>query len=205
MWYHIITVLLYCWTCFCSPVLATLLGSEDGCEAVPVGSMLTVVLTDGKAPGCYPWKGVICEAREPAASALTPWLWRLPGPRSRGQCLPFTPRYSCSLPWPSPPAGTVHTPLETADQSGPLLWVSLYTHSPNILTVTVILSISEWAYCRQNPSLTSCIRQNWFTLRLVRSEWFPMWPCRAPGNSKALRQKCCISCWLLKDCYLNAK
>lgn len=111
MWYHIITVLLYCWTCFCSPVLATLLGSEDGCEAVPVGSMLTVVLTDGKAPGCYPWKGVIREAREPAASALTPWLWRLPGPRSRGQCLPFTPRYSCSLPWPSPACRhSAHTP-----------------------------------------------------------------------------------------------
>lgn len=153
MWYHIITVLLYCWTGFCSPVLATLLGSEDVCEAVPVGSMLTVVLTDGKAPGCYPWKGVICEAREPAASALTPWLWRLPGPRSRGQCLPFTPRYSCSLPWPSPACR--HTPLETADQSGPLLWMSLYNPHPNTLTVTVILSISEWAHCHQNPSLSS--------------------------------------------------
>lgn len=93
-------------------------GSQTRCQFLVLISMFSAVLTDGETPGWLPSKGVINRTREAAASALTPCRGCLPGPRSRGQCLPFTPRYSCSLPWPFP-AGK-HAPHETASQSVPL-------------------------------------------------------------------------------------
>lgn len=94
-------------------------GSQTRCQFLVLISMFSAVLTDGETPGWPPSKGVINRTREAAASALTPCRGCLPGPRSWGQCLPFTPRYSCSLPWPFP-AGK-HAPHETASQSVPLL------------------------------------------------------------------------------------
>lgn len=69
------------------------------CQFVVVISLERLATpTDGDALGCLPLKGVINRTLE--SSALTPCRGRLPGPRSRGQRLPFTPRCSRSLPWP---------------------------------------------------------------------------------------------------------
>lgn len=93
--------------------------------------MFSAVLTDGETLGWLPWKAVINTTWEAAASALTPCRGCLLGPRSRGQCLPFTPRYSCPLPWPYP-AGTTCTPWDGKPISAPRPSSPTH-HSPSLL------------------------------------------------------------------------
>lgn len=115
-------------------------GSRICCQLVLLISMFSAVLTDGETPGRLPSKGVINRTWEAAACALTPRWGCLSGPRSRGQCLPFTPRYSCSLPWPFP-AGK-HAPHEMANQSVPL-----FHPAPPLTALTPLF------LCPNTPSL----------------------------------------------------
>lgn len=89
-------------------------------------------------------KGVINRTREAGASALTPFRGRLLGPANRGQCLPFTPRYSRSVPWPFP-AGK-HAPHETASQSVPLF-------RPAQPLTTLPLCLIPFFFCTNTLSL----------------------------------------------------
>lgn len=126
--------------------------------------MFLAVLTDGETPGWLPSKGVINRTWEAAASALTPCWGCLPGPRSRGLCFPFTPRYSCSLPWPFP-AGK-HAPHEMANQSVPvfhpapplatlpLCLIPPFPLPKHTVTATVMDPFTEWYRCRRPPSLS---------------------------------------------------
>lgn len=89
-------------------------------------------------------KGVINRTREAGASALTPFRGRLLGPVNRGQCLPFTPRYSRSVPWPFP-AGK-HSPHGTASQSVPLF-------RPAQPLTTLPLCLIPFFFCTNTLSL----------------------------------------------------
>lgn len=135
-------------------------GSQICCQFVVLISMFSAVLTHGEILGWLPSKGVINRTWEAAASALTPCRGCLLGPRSRGQCLPFTPRYSRSLPWPFP-AGK-NAPHETASQSVPLFHPAppLTTLPPlpkYTVAATVIDSLAEWCRCRPPPSFPSTL------------------------------------------------
>lgn len=94
-------------------------GPRIRCQFAVVISLFLAALTDGETLGRLPLKGVINRTCESVASALTPCQGCLLGPRSRGQCLPFTPRYSRSLPWPFP-AGKHTTPWDSKPISTPL-------------------------------------------------------------------------------------
>lgn len=155
-----------CWS-VCGPV------SQTCCQFVVLISMFSAALTDGETLRWFPSKGVINRTWEAAASALTPCWGCLLGPRSRGQCLPFTPRYSRSLPWPFP-AGK-HAPHETASQSVPL-----FHPAPPLTTLPVCLilfflcpvidSFAEWYRCHRPHHCPPLYQSALFTFR-----WFLLW------------------------------
>lgn len=96
-------------------------------------------------------KGVINRTREAGASALTPFQGRLLGSANRGQCLPFTPRYTRSGPWPFP-AGK-HAPHETASQSVPLFRPA---QPLTTLPLCLIPFSSAQTHCHYNCHRLSC-------------------------------------------------
>lgn len=139
--------------------------SQICCQFVVLISMFSAVLTHGETLGWLPSKGVINRTWEAAASALTPCRECLLGPRSRGQCLPFTPRYSCSLPWPFP-AGKTRSPWDGKPISTPSpirphpsqpCLILLFPLPKYTVAATVIDSLAEWYRCRRAPSLSSTL------------------------------------------------
>lgn len=108
-------------------------------------------LTDGETLGRLPLKGVINRTWE-RASALTPCWGCLPGPRSRGQCLPFTPRYSRRLP--TCPCRRTRTPWgRRANQA------ALFRPAPPLAALCLFASLpgsSVQMNCRRNCHRLLC-------------------------------------------------
>lgn len=149
-------------------------GRQICCQFVLLISMFSAVLTDGETLGWLPWKAVINTTWEAAASALTPCRGCLLGPRSRGQCLPFTPRYPCPLPWPYP-AGKICTPWDGKPISAPRPSSPTH-HNPSLLPHSLFPFASFPFSSAQIHCRCNCLDS--FT------EWY-RW-CRPPSLSSIL-------------------